>query len=169
MFGSGSVYRHTVGIIMLMAVVVLWVSSSVITQKIFLTESFDAPFFLTYFNTAVFITYLIPILTKNICARTRSNGDAAVYSEVGQSDGDQPPTAVLEHWFENWKVIFKQSVVFCPVWFTMNFLFNWSLDKTSVATNTIMSSTSSMFTLAFSACFLKTPLTLYNGLGALFA
>lgn len=51
----------------------------------------------------------------------------------------------------------------------MNFLYNFSLEKTSVASNTIMSSTSSMFTLVLSFFLLKTPFSLFNGLGALSA
>jgi solute carrier family 35 protein F5 len=160
MWATNTWTRHVIGVGMLMIVVVLWVSSSVITQRIFLNESFDAPFFLTYFNTAVFITYLIPKLVSKALQKRQHASDYAQVDADVQSHTDRQLT---------WKEVFRHSIVFCPIWFTMNYLFNLSLDKTSVASNTIMSSTSSLFTLAFSACLLKTRVTWFNGLGALSA
>lgn len=43
------------------------------------------------------------------------------------------------------------------LWFAAQFLFNQSLSLTSVTSNTILSSTSSLFTFALSMAFLKEP------------
>jgi solute carrier family 35 protein F5 len=77
---------------------------------------------------------------------------------------------VAEEFFVGWKEIIKRySLVFCWIWFTMNLLFNYSLEETSVASNTIISSTSSIFTLVFSVIWLKNKISVYNVLGVVFA
>lgn len=163
-------YRHIIGISLLMVVVLLWVSSSVITQKIFVGLSFTAPFFLTYFNTALFTLYLLPPLIKILLSRIYTESISKPYQGIDENLVDQSsPVSSNGDNKLPWKRVLKHSLVFCPIWFSMNYFFNLSLAKTSVASNTIMSSTSSLFTLAFSACFLKSKITLYNGLGAVFA
>lgn len=49
------------------------------------------------------------------------------------------------------------SFKFSPLWFTSNYFFNLSLNLTSVASNTILASTSGIFTLIFSILILKEP------------
>jgi len=46
---------------------------------------------------------------------------------------------------------FRLSLLFCPLWFIDNYTFNLSLTMTSVSSNTILSSTSGLFTLIVSA------------------
>ena len=45
--------------------------------------------------------------------------------------------------------------MFCPLWFGANYFFNLSLGLTSVASNTILSTTSCIFTLILSIIVLK--------------
>lgn len=45
------------------------------------------------------------------------------------------------------------SLLLCPLWFSMNYLFNVSLGLTSIASCTILSTTSSLFVLIFSRIF----------------
>jgi solute carrier family 35, member F5 len=52
------------------------------------------------------------------------------------------------------------SVQVAPLWYFAQLLFNASLKLTSVTSNTILSSTSALFTLAFSAAALAEPCTL---------
>ena len=56
--------RYVLGLGFLSLVVLLWVSSSILTQKIFRGMNFSAPFFVTYFNTLVFVVYLIPEIAR---------------------------------------------------------------------------------------------------------
>jgi solute carrier family 35 protein F5 len=56
---------------------------------------------------------------------------------------------------KSFKYYLFQSFKFCPLWFFANYFFNISLNMTSVASNTILASTSGIFTLLFSIIFLK--------------
>ena len=58
--------------------------------------------------------------------------------------------------FKTFTTYLIQSIKFCPLWFFANYFFNVSLNLTSVASNTILASTSGIFTLTFSIIFLKT-------------
>ena len=42
---------------------------------------------------------------------------------------------------------------FFGLWFIANYIYNLSLNATSVSSNTILSATSSFFALVFGACF----------------
>lgn len=53
--------------------------------------------------------------------------------------------------------IWRCALVFCPLWFLANYLFNLSLSITSVASNTILSSTSSIWALFLSHTVLRQP------------
>ena len=51
--------RHTKGVLLTLAVVLLWVGSSVAIKEIFHAGEFKKPFFLTYFSTSLFTLYLL--------------------------------------------------------------------------------------------------------------
>ncbi|KPA74352.1 hypothetical protein ABB37_09332 [Leptomonas pyrrhocoris] len=51
--------------------------------------------------------------------------------------------------------IWTCALCFCPLWFLANYLFNLSLSITSVASNTVLSSTSSIWTLLLSYVMLR--------------
>eukprot|EP00796_Vickermania_ingenoplastis_P004551 gene4551-3313_t len=59
----------------------------------------------------------------------------------------KPPYSFMKIW--------TCAVLFCPAWFVANFLFNLSLSYTSVATNTILSATSTIWTLLLSYVLLR--------------
>ncbi|CAG9334962.1 unnamed protein product [Blepharisma stoltei] len=117
------------GFALLMLVVILWVASSNAIQMIFKNISFNKPFFLTYFSTTMFSIYLITLLWKK--------------------------NLLIESSQENFYLIAKTALKFCPLWFFANYFFNLSLGLTRVASNTVISSSSSMFTLIFSIIILK--------------
>ncbi|CAG9315870.1 unnamed protein product [Blepharisma stoltei] len=121
--------KIALGFVLLLLVVVLWVGSSTLIQEILTNENFDKPFFLTYFSTSNFSLYLISLTWKH---KTLKLGTCP----------DLKSTA-------------KIALHFCPLWFFANYFFNLSLSLTSVASNTILSSTSGMFTLLLSIFFLK--------------
>lgn len=58
------VYLKVLGAISLGVVVVLWVSSSVLQQKVFLGYNYSKPFFLTYFANMLFSFYLSSFCVK---------------------------------------------------------------------------------------------------------
>lgn len=51
--------------------------------------------------------------------------------------------------------ILKCALFFCPLWFAANYLFNISLSMTSVASNTVLSSSSSIWTLLIAVLFFR--------------
>jgi len=63
--------------------------------------------------------------------------------------------------FDLWQTL-KLSMLFCPIWFSMNYTFNLSLNMTSVASNTCLSTMSGPFSLLLSRCLLHTHLSFYN-------
>ncbi|KAK7194493.1 EamA-like transporter family [Novymonas esmeraldas] len=58
--------------------------------------------------------------------------------------------------------IWTCALYFCPLWFLANYLFNLSLSITSVASNTVLSSTSSIWTLLLSYVLLRQPVGVHR-------
>jgi solute carrier family 35 protein F5 len=134
---------------MLAIVVLSWVLSSFLVNDLFEKDLYRKPFFITYINTATFMFYLVPYI-KNVLKQYVENGELR-YKEVEEeflnpSDeeisltGDQPERLNLGE-------TVKLSAQFCVVWYLANLATNASLSYTSVGSQTILSSTSSFFTL----------------------
>ncbi|CAO3572146.1 unnamed protein product [Mortierella alpina] len=62
---SMGITRYTVGILALLSVVCIWVSSSFLMNNIFAGQNFNKPFFVTYVNTASFSFYLLGPLLRH--------------------------------------------------------------------------------------------------------
>jgi len=81
--------RYLFGLLLLLAVVVIWVAGSELMQYIFLDEEFESPFFLTYCSTSTFSVYLLiaglKVLIKRLFNRyfgqTKTEGSEAVKAE----------------------------------------------------------------------------------------
>ncbi|KAF9377554.1 hypothetical protein CPB97_010094 [Podila verticillata] len=58
--------RYTIGILALLSVVCIWVSSSFLMNNIFGSQKYRKPFFVTYVNTASFSLYLIAPLCRQV-------------------------------------------------------------------------------------------------------
>ncbi|KAF9089541.1 hypothetical protein BGX29_000946 [Mortierella sp. GBA35] len=56
---SIGITRYTIGILALLSVVCIWVSSSFLMNNIFAGQNYNKPFFVTYVNTASFSLYLL--------------------------------------------------------------------------------------------------------------
>ncbi|OMJ74024.1 hypothetical protein SteCoe_27141 [Stentor coeruleus] len=128
-----------VGGIMLFAVVIIWVASSTTIQLIL--TNYPKPYLLTYITTSMFSCYLLSLLWKR---------DQIVKKST--------PT------------LYKTSISalkFCPLWFFANYFFNVSLNLTSISSNTILSSTSGIFTLLFTIIFLGSHSNAYKWLSVL--
>ncbi|CAI4047827.1 hypothetical protein SKDZ_13G1150 [Saccharomyces kudriavzevii ZP591] len=161
--------RWSLGLLMLGLVIVLWVLSSFLINLIFEDDSYRKPFFITYINTAAFIFYLFPT-AKAVVVNYKDTGSANVHrelimeeegtgSDAGSSvDVTSPLLTNLEAGTQTiqkkrltlYETI-KLSAEFCILWFTANLVTNASLAFTSVASQTILSTTSSFFTLFIGA------------------
>jgi len=119
--------QHVQGFTMLTGTLLLWIASSVAVQMIFGGPvQYRKPMFLTLFNSASASFLLLPRL-----ADAKTSIVASIASVRALSG-----TAGL-------------------VWLCSQFMFNLSLEHTSVATNTVLSSTSSVFTFVFSLCICR--------------
>ncbi|ORC86531.1 solute carrier family 35, member F5 [Trypanosoma theileri] len=235
--------KHTLGVLLILCVTVIWVGSSVWIQHIFGELEYEKPYFLTYFNTTGFalwnLGYLVipswrripwkttgkpvPIIfvdshVRDVFAGSNSN-TAAVTDDKGKEGYEMidsvevfPPT--LDDGMGNTSTntnkdannnraasagrgrgnsaiatknrlpdnndndndeellpcdydgemerirpyskfqLFRCACLFCPFWFVANYLFNLSLSRTSVASNTVLSSTSCIWTLLLSVILL---------------
>mmetsp|Transcript_11080 Transcript_11080/g.29339 ORF Transcript_11080/g.29339 Transcript_11080/m.29339 type:complete len:366 (-) Transcript_11080:134-1231(-) len=134
-------FRRLLGLSMLLVVVILWVGSSELVQAILSHPqfNFDQPLFLTVFNSACSILLLAPHVLRRFCCGCHAprQDDASV--------GDQ-----------RWLVV-RLAATLGVLWFCGSVSFNFSLRRTSVATNTVLSSSSSVFTFIFSLIVLQDP------------
>lgn len=179
---NSGVKRWTVGLFMLGVVIVLWVLSSFLINLIFEDGTYRKPFFITYLNTASFIFYLLPTF-NNILRNYWSTGKPFIHEELLVEEEADDTIANLRSSPEQHRrrtsieeasnplleaqnicrdaqldrlslpETIRLSAEFCILWFAANFVTNASLGYTSVASQTILSSTSSFFTLFIGALF----------------
>ncbi|ODQ81087.1 hypothetical protein BABINDRAFT_160497 [Babjeviella inositovora NRRL Y-12698] len=150
------------GLANLAVVVLSWVLSSFFISELFETNVYRKPFFITYVNTALFVFYLLPFAIVhrfNLSVFWRKLQEERRYSsallsdqtsDYGSDDNDfvvslavspKPTDRILL------LETIKLSAQFCMLWYLANLVTNASLSYTSVASQTILSSTSSFFTL----------------------
>ena len=149
-----------IGLFMIFIVILSWVSSSFILNQVFEVNSFKKPFLITYLNVSSFILYLIPSWRQLLGCQTDSESKEDEKYEQISTDTDSEETDITpllakdDNIFNDsisMKQTMKLSGVFCILWFIANFSSNASLSYTSVASQTILSSTSSFFTLFIGA------------------
>ncbi|OLP99393.1 putative vacuolar membrane protein [Symbiodinium microadriaticum] len=131
---------HRAGLSLIVLVAIIWVAASQLIETIFKDQSFDHPYFLTYFNTCGFSFWLL----ASTCRRRRRD---AFVEQAGEGDSEAPEGG-------RWRKYGKIALVISPAWLLANYLFNLSLDSTSVASNSMFSTTSNLWTMIFSCCFL---------------
>lgn len=162
-----------VGLLNLSSVVIFWVMSSFLVSDIFESEIYRKPFFITYLNTACFSFYLIPYLSYEKMSLSefirlikdeykaykfnRISTDIETNTYGSGSDETEAETEsdnVIALGIRNQQELqigiletVSLSFKFCALWFSANLVTNASLSYTSVASQTILSSTSSFFTL----------------------
>lgn len=78
------------------------------------------------------------------------NDSAENVEELSPIDNQSQQETKKVH-YTLWQVM-RASFFMCPLWFSANVAFNYALAHTSVASNSILSNTSSLFT--FILCFL---------------
>lgn len=168
--------RWMLGLFNLSTVVILWVMSSVFVNDLVAVDGYSKPFFITYLNTACFGIYLIPYLRRSgqsfkellrrarqeyYCSRPMAVDEIGLYpANVGYGSDDQLSRSegaelagvepeLLTKQEEKMGVYetINLSFQFVMLWFMANLVTNASLSYTSIASQTILSSTSSFFTL----------------------
>ncbi|KAJ6503418.1 vacuolar membrane protein [Mycena vitilis] len=164
---------YAVGIGLLLIVVILWTSSNFVTQGMY-QGGYEKPFLVTYLNTSAFALYLVPFQLRrwwrqrtgwqepNEVRRGRAQYQRLPVDSEGElpeppliadpSEEELPPLTIRE--------TARLAFVFCFLWFIANWAVNASLDYTSVASATILSSMSGFFTLGIGRIFRVEMLTL---------
>ncbi|KAI3422808.1 EamA domain-containing protein [Psidium guajava] len=190
-------WRYKGGLILIIAVVIMWVTSAEVTQGVF--EDYKQPFAVTYLGTSLLALYL-PIaffkdwFLKSLKSRASESGDSAETVDAICAGRDSPvknngkqsnvemenqeklsvvdSTGKELHLLEegkafvldakdddiveeeekmNSKQILKVACTLAPLWFVSEYFMNAALARTSVASTTILFSTSGLFTLLIGA------------------
>ncbi|KAL4161141.1 hypothetical protein PRNP1_001696 [Phytophthora ramorum] len=158
----GSVWQWAVGCAFLVCVAIIWNFSSVLIQYIFNDLSFEAPFFLTSFGMALFSVNLpIYYVTKVWLPQLGGKGSDLPQVKIETS----PAPAQTPHDKATLRRTMVAAAVVAPLWFVANFTYNESLNLTSVTSSTILSATSSVFTLILAVWILKERFTWLKALG----
>ncbi|ODA79849.1 hypothetical protein RJ55_05446 [Drechmeria coniospora] len=193
--GLGGVGRRTLGICLLLVTVFLWTLSNFLASFIFSDHTYNKPFFLVYVNTSVFALSLIPMFVKYLLSngvrglrsdlvhiwRTQRPGGS--HTKLPADDGDDDDTTGERLLVEEdgglessvdgreEKLSFRETAVlsleFCMLWFIANYFASACLEYTSVASVTILTSTSSVWTLIFCALFRVEPFSLRKLVGVM--
>ncbi|KAL7418552.1 hypothetical protein Q5752_007010 [Cryptotrichosporon argae] len=166
--------RYLSGIGLLLAVILLWTGSNFITADLETGEdSWNKPFLITYLNTSSFALYLVPKAFRYLRRRgvkreegyvplptetppapfrptLRSRSPLPVVRTAPLSRIDSPPRAAARTPLGETT---KTAAYWGAAWFVANWSLNASLAWTSVASVTIISSTSSFFTLGLGRLF----------------
>jgi solute carrier family 35 protein F5 len=165
-----STKNYIAGLGLLFVVVLLWTASSFLTQDMY-DDGYQKPFLITYTNTASFVFYLLPYITRRLWVDrwgpSKFARSTIVYQPLEQElDIDTEPAAELIAPIDQAdrpltvKETARMALGFCFLWFVANWALNAALAYTSVASATILSGTSGMFTLAVGRMFRVETLTL---------
>ncbi|TFK89635.1 hypothetical protein K466DRAFT_597634 [Polyporus arcularius HHB13444] len=183
---------YAIGIALLLCVVILWTSSNFVTQdetnpshKDLYEDGYEKPFLVTYLNTSAFVLYLLPFIIRRATKRSHRNaeggGHSGVYEplmtdvDAAETLGNAARTEDPGSGAEDDKLSLpltpretaELAAVFCLLWFIANYTLSVSLEYTSVASATILSSMSGFFTLGIGRMFRVESLTLMK-IGAVF-
>ncbi|KAG0122989.1 hypothetical protein HOY82DRAFT_674029 [Tuber indicum] len=159
--------RKTIGILLLGVVIFLWVLSTFLTFTIFSDGSYTKPYFVTYVNTCSFCFYLLPGAWRAWRGKCEERDQSRVgYARLGNvplsgavgedEDRDGVIMASKSLVVEGEGMLSERETImlslqFCLLWFVANYFQSYCLKWTSVASATILSSTSSIFTLMLGA------------------
>ncbi|KAK7383402.1 hypothetical protein VNO78_29081 [Psophocarpus tetragonolobus] len=185
-------WRYHVGLGLIGAFVLIWVSSAEITQRIFV--EYKQPFALTYLGVSVMMIYFpisffqkwictllkilfgnvqedytivststgleVPITMNGILQRPETDLKTSLItdSEIREREEgmplvkkkDEPHLVAQSYESSTWKIA-KCGLYLTPIWFAQEYFSNLALANTSVASTTVLNSTSGLFTLFFGA------------------
>eukprot|EP01063_Lacrimia_lanifica_P012008 TRINITY_DN1864_c0_g1_i1.p1 TRINITY_DN1864_c0_g1~~TRINITY_DN1864_c0_g1_i1.p1 ORF type:complete len:482 (+),score=153.10 TRINITY_DN1864_c0_g1_i1:46-1491(+) len=157
---------YALGLVLLVCVALIWVGASQLIQAIFKDMNFNHPFFLTYFNTCGFALWFGGALWKKewrrflppCCCCGPASDELEGYDVVAcpPSDGSeaegQPAGTACAAAPVTWRTYASCAAKFTPMWMLANYAFNLSLTYASVASNSILSNTSSLWTMLICVC-----------------
>jgi len=142
--------QYGLGISYLLAVVLLWTASNFITQDLY-SGGYNKPFLVTYLNTTSFAFYLIPYALRKFFYKRPSPVTASTVYQPLESDVDEEAIPIEQEDLELPPLTESEtaslSLQFWLLWFLANWTLNASLEFTSVASSTVLASTSGFFTL----------------------
>ncbi|KAG6403151.1 hypothetical protein SASPL_135368 [Salvia splendens] len=161
-------WRWVLRLVYIFAVATIWTAASFVVQSV--VDEGVSPFLVTYICNSLFVVYipLVEIGRYLECRNgsifswlIRRNDVALQDSKVSEeaillpnneisNDGEVEAEAVgleldVERRWTHWRVS-KVSILISPIWFMAQLTFNLSLKYTTVTSNTILSSASSLFT-----------------------
>ena len=173
--------RHTLGIILILVTVVLWTASNFLGSDIFADGSYTKPYFVTYVNSSFFVLFLVFNAARrlwisggSIQRAFRHEHTPPEYAPINEDEEMTKPDeedaaqqasqlSVDDHLAASG--LAKESTLdrltlretawlsfeFCILWFGANYCIAACLEYTTVASSTILTSTSSIFTLLLGA------------------
>lgn len=167
-------WRWVLGLVYIITVASIWIAASFVVQSV--VDAGVSPFLVTYICNSLFVVY-IPLIeivrflqdkygtllfwrNKKESEENILLDDDAETSKLVVADGreqiiDQNVDMGLDakgRWTRS--RVAKVSLFICPFWFLAQLTFNLSLKYTTVTSNTILSSSSSLFTFLVSLVFL---------------
>jgi solute carrier family 35 protein F5 len=169
--------QRVLGMLLILFVVCLWTTSSVVVQLVFETGHFRKPFFLTYLNTCLLSLYLpfyprrVRELLASVRPRFKASRGARVVSKrqrgrttydlltPGKTDSAEGALQEMQRAAAAQSVgpsaelsaALRLSVIF----FAYQLFFNVGLELSSVSMVTVISASSGLWTLLFSALRLR--------------
>ncbi|KAF3531497.1 hypothetical protein DY000_02043718 [Brassica cretica] len=175
---SGNVWRWVLGLTYILAVATIWIASSFVVQSV--VDAGVSPFLITFICNSLFVVYL-PLFEisryledaygsilfwrskrSHLLELAESEKEALLGQDVVISDASEVSGVVVREdgngldekgrWTR--MRVAKVSLLICPFWFLAQLTFNLSLKYTTVTSNTILSSASSLFTFLVSLLFL---------------
>lgn len=154
---------YAIGIFLLVVVAFLWTSSNFVTQYMF-TGGYEKPFMITYLSTAAFTFYLLPFYLRKTFRGSFARWSHANYQLLSPDFSSEPESTVPQSLKVDDRLTPKETaklaLYFCFLWFIANWSLNAALAYTSVASATVLSSMSGIFTLAVGRIFRVETLTL---------
>ncbi|KAI0977411.1 hypothetical protein F4678DRAFT_412952 [Xylaria arbuscula] len=194
-FGIRHIARRTLGISLLLLTVFLWTSSNFLASYIFSDRSYNKPFFVVYLNTSLFAISMIPISIKYIIQNggfrhvkdqvlqawrgrghptgrpkvQTENRDSALEERLLVEEEESLEAQGITNAVENLSFLetARFSLEFAMIWFCGNYFASACLEYTSVGSVTILTSTSSVWTLIFCAIMKIEPFSIRKLIGVL--
>ncbi|XP_051118800.1 thiamine-repressible mitochondrial transport protein THI74 [Andrographis paniculata] len=163
-------WKWILGLIYIVAVASIWIASSFVVQSV--VDDGVSPFLVTYICNGLFVVY-IPLVEIHRClediygglssrkTNTASEQQALLKNGENSSQLDHEKEITSRQNAESmenirWtrRRVAKISLLICPIWFMAQLTFNLSLKYTTVTSNTILSSSSSLFSFIVALLFL---------------
>lgn len=150
--------RHTLGIILLLVVVILWVSGNFLTWTLFSDETYSKPYLVSYVNSVLFSVYLIPWIWRGgaielvgrwkdgerpwgMVDRDNRGEYARIESDRGQDEDNS--MSVAKDGKLGLLATIRLSAEFAILWWLANYFSSVCYIYTSATSGSILSSTSS--------------------------